>query len=173
MFCSFIVKLCTEYESICWKNASEEIQGPMLYQWTVKHWCQTVTSYADPVSPKYQPVLTHTDPVPPNTSQYRPILTQYHHISMSLAIRSLATMSLTTIVPHYKFYNRLKHKKPRIIIQIRDLRCLLGLVSLLLFWFFPRLFFRDHIFRKQDFFLRPNSPKPKSRFSFKSKFSKT
>ena len=26
----------------------------------------------------------HTDPVPPNISHYRPILTQYHHISMSL-----------------------------------------------------------------------------------------
>ena len=47
---------------------------------------------------------------------------------MSLATRSLATMSLTTIVPRDKFYNRLKHKKPRIIIQIRDLHCLLGLV---------------------------------------------
>merc|ERR1711994_817670 len=77
------------------------------------------------------PLLPHTDPVPPNTSQYRPILTQYHHISMSLATRSLATMSLTTIVPREKFCNRLKHKKPRIIIQIRDLHCLLGLVHLL------------------------------------------
>ena len=48
---------------------------------------------------------------------------------MSLATRSLATMSLTTIVPRDKFYNRLKHKKPRIIIQIRDLHCLLGLVG--------------------------------------------
>merc|ERR1711994_60429 len=76
------------------------------------------------------PLLPHTDPVPPNTSQYRPILTQYHHISMSLATRSLATMSLTTIVPREKFCNRLKHKKPRIIIQIRDLHCLLGLVYL-------------------------------------------
>ena len=47
---------------------------------------------------------------------------------MSLATRSLATMSLTTIVPRDKFYNRLKHKKTRIIIQIRDLHCLLGLV---------------------------------------------
>ena len=47
---------------------------------------------------------------------------------MSLAIRSLATMSLTTIVPRDKFYDRLIHKKPRIIIQIRDLRCLLGLI---------------------------------------------
>ena len=34
----------------------------------------------------YQPVLPHTDPLPPNTSQYRPILTQYHHISMSLNV---------------------------------------------------------------------------------------
>ena len=84
MFCSFIVKLYTECESICWKNASEEIQGPLLYRWTVKHWCQTVTSYTDPVSPKYQPVLTHTDPVPPNTSQYRPILTQCHRIYLNV-----------------------------------------------------------------------------------------
>ena len=28
----------------------------------------------------------HSDPVPPNTSQYRPILTQYHHISLSLNV---------------------------------------------------------------------------------------
>ena len=59
----------------------------------------------------YQPVLPHTDPVPPNTSQYRPILTQYHHISMSLNVpcnsvprkSSLGTMSRqlfqATIVP--------------------------------------------------------------------------
>ena len=30
--------------------------------------------------------MPHTDPVPPNTSKYRPILTQYHHISMSLNV---------------------------------------------------------------------------------------
>ena len=47
---------------------------------------------------------------------------------MSLATRSFATVSLATIVLRDKFYEKLKHKKPRIIIQIRDLRCLLGLV---------------------------------------------
>ena len=58
----------------------------------------------------YQPVLPHTDPVPPNTSQYRPILTIiYQCPSMSLGTVSLATssqgtmslgtMSLRTIVP--------------------------------------------------------------------------
>ena len=40
---------------------------------------------------------------------------------------SLATMSLAIIVPRDKFYNRLKQKKS-IIIQIRDLHCLLRLV---------------------------------------------
>ena len=38
-------------------------------------------------------------------------------------------MSLATIVSHDKFYNRLKHKKTRIIIQIRDLHSLLGLLK--------------------------------------------
>ena len=46
-----------------------------------------------------------------------PILTQYHHMSMSLATKSLATMSLSTIVPRDKFYNRLKQKKRRIIVS--------------------------------------------------------
>ena len=55
---------------------------------------------------------------------------------MSLAIWSLATMSLTTIVPRDKFYNRLKHKKTRIIIQIRDLHCLLGLVFIIFTYFY-------------------------------------
>ena len=100
-------------------------KSPILTQYHLIPFC---TKLYWPSIIKYQPVLTHTDPVPPNTSQYRPILTQYHHISMSLATRSLATMSLTTIVPRDKFYNRLKHKKPRTIIQIRDLHCLLGLV---------------------------------------------
>ena len=79
--------------------------------------------------------MPHTDPVPPNTSQYRPILTQYHHIwymiyiSLSLGTWSFATVSLATIVLCDKFYNKLRHKKPRIIIQIRELHCLLGLVQ--------------------------------------------
>ena len=50
-------------------------------------------------------------------------------MSMSLATKFLATMSLAAIVPRDKFYNRLKQKKS-IIIQIRDLHCLLRLVSI-------------------------------------------
>ena len=51
---------------------------------------------------------------------------------MFLATRSFATMSLATIVLCDKFYNKLKHKKPRIIIKVKDLHCLLGLVFMLI-----------------------------------------
>ena len=60
---------------------------------------------------------------------------------MSLETMSFSTKSLATIVPRDKFYNRLK-QKTRIIIQIRDLHCLLSLVT---------LFFKsDHLYQDAD-----------------------
>ena len=83
-------------------------KSPFLTQY---HLIQNSTKLYWPSITKYQPVLPHTDPVPPNTSHYRPILTQYNHISMSLAtvslaITSLRTMSLGTIVPRYNCFMR-------------------------------------------------------------------
>ena len=117
---------------------------PILTQF---HQVPTSTAPYWPSTTKHQPLLPNTDPAPPSTNQYYPILTQYHQLpastalywpstiiyqfpSMSLETMSFATKSLATIVPRDKFYNRLK-QKTRIIIQIRDLHCLLSLVSII------------------------------------------
>ena len=43
----------------------------------------------------YQQLPPSTDPVPPSTNKYRPLLTQYHHVSTSTAM-SMVTWGLQT-----------------------------------------------------------------------------
>ena len=47
----------------------------------------------------YQPLLPSADPVPPSTNKYRPILTQYHHVSTSTAFYWPSTIMYQPVPP--------------------------------------------------------------------------
>ena len=48
----------------------------------------------------YQPLPPSADPVPPNNNKYRPILTQYHHLSTSTAFYWPSTTKYQQLPPY-------------------------------------------------------------------------